>query len=89
MKECRLMIPATIYREVYSLYTTTEKLADPAKRADIVSFVRALNQTLEAFNSPNASIYNFVAQKVGMDAEIVSRITLYPPPLLFTISATS
>ncbi|KAK7183342.1 periplasmic binding protein-like II [Paraphaeosphaeria sporulosa] len=65
---------ATTYREVYSLYTTTDKLADPKKRADIVAFVRALNQTLEVYNHPNASVYSFVADRVGMDAEVVEAV---------------
>lgn len=61
----------TTYREVYSLYSTTEKLNDPSKRKDIVEFVRALNQTLDVYNHPTSSIYSFVAEKVGMDAEVV------------------
>lgn len=65
----------TIYREVYSLYTTQEKLADPAMRKDIVAFVKALNQTLDVFtNNPDASVYEFVASKVGMDPEVVKAV---------------
>ncbi|KAF2445797.1 periplasmic binding protein-like II [Karstenula rhodostoma CBS 690.94] len=64
----------TVYREVYSLYTTTDKLSDPKKRADIVAFVSALNQTLEVYNHPNASVYSFVADRVGMDAEVVKAV---------------
>ncbi|KAF1963300.1 periplasmic binding protein-like II [Byssothecium circinans] len=64
------------YREVYSLYSTTEKLNNAAKRADIVSFVRALNQTLDVFaNKPGENkVYDFVAGKVGMDAEVVKAV---------------
>lgn len=64
----------TVYREVYSLYTTTAKLADAGKRKDIVAFVRALNQTLEVFNKRPESVYGFVAQAVGMDAEVVKAV---------------
>lgn len=77
---------ATIYREVYSLYTTTQKLGDPAKRRDIVSFVRALSTTLTAFRRADEAIYKFVAGKVGMDAEIVRPfLSLYP----FLLSSSS
>ncbi|KAL1593907.1 hypothetical protein SLS60_010640 [Paraconiothyrium brasiliense] len=53
---------------------TTDKLNDPKKRADIVAFVRALNQTLDVFNHPNSSVYSFVADQVGMDPEIVKAV---------------
>jgi hypothetical protein len=39
-----------------------------------VAFVRALNQTLEVYNHPNSSVYSFVADKVGMDAEVVKAV---------------
>ncbi|TPX14615.1 uncharacterized protein E0L32_005307 [Thyridium curvatum] len=64
----------TIYREVYSLYTTQEKLSDPAMRKDILAFVKALNQTLEVFTKADDSVYQFVASKVGMDPEIVKAV---------------
>ncbi|KAF2639901.1 periplasmic binding protein-like II [Massarina eburnea CBS 473.64] len=64
------------YREVYSLYSTTDKLNNAAKRADIVAFVRALNQTLDVFaNKPGENmVYDFVAGKVGMDVEVVKAV---------------
>lgn len=66
---------SSIYREVYSLYSTTDKLNDASKRKDIVSFVRALNQTLGVFsNKPDSAIYQFVASAVGMDAEVVKAV---------------
>ncbi|KAF2244753.1 periplasmic binding protein-like II [Trematosphaeria pertusa] len=67
---------SSIYREVYSLYSTTDKLNDANKRKDIVAFVRALNQTLDVFkNSPDANgIYEYVAQRVGMDAAVVKAV---------------
>lgn len=67
----------TLYREVYSLYTTTDKLADPAKRRDIIEFVRALNKTLEVFKDPekkDPTVYQTVAQAVGMDAAVVKAV---------------
>lgn len=67
---------ASIYREVYSLYSTTEALNDPKRRKDIVEFVRALNKTLDVFtNQPKpAGVYDFVAKTVGMDAIVVEDV---------------
>jgi len=39
----------TVYREIYNLATTTQKLADPAKRKEIVSFLRALVKAEDVF----------------------------------------
>lgn len=64
----------SIYREVYSLYTTTEKLADEETRGDIVEFVRALNQTLDVFTNQPESVYSFVADEIGMDAAVVEDV---------------
>jgi len=65
---------ASIYREVYSLYSTTEKLNDKAKRKDIVAFVRALNQTLNVFNEQPESVYSFVGQSVGVDVDVLKAV---------------
>ncbi|CAI6335173.1 unnamed protein product [Periconia digitata] len=64
------------YREVYSLYSTTEKLNDPQKRKDVVAFVRALNQTRDVYTrTPGENgVYEFVAKKVGMDVDIVKAV---------------
>jgi ABC-type nitrate/sulfonate/bicarbonate transport system substrate-binding protein len=64
----------SIYREMYALYSTTDKLNDPAKRKDIVAFVRALNQTLDVFTNKGESVYGFVAGQVGMDAKTVGDV---------------
>ncbi|ORY10504.1 hypothetical protein BCR34DRAFT_566787 [Clohesyomyces aquaticus] len=65
---------ASIYREVYSLYSTTDKLSDPAKRKDIVDFVRALNKTLDVFRDKPDTVYATVASAVGMDASVVKDV---------------
>lgn len=65
---------ASIYREIYSLYSTTQKLNDPAKRKDIVSFVRALNQSLEVYNDKPETVYSFVAKEVNMDVSVVEDV---------------
>jgi ABC-type nitrate/sulfonate/bicarbonate transport system substrate-binding protein len=67
---------ATIYREVYSLYSTTDALNNPSKRKDIVEFVRALNKTLDVFaNKPKQSgVYDFVSKEVGVDEPVVESV---------------
>jgi ABC-type nitrate/sulfonate/bicarbonate transport system substrate-binding protein len=64
----------SIYREVYSLYTTQDRLDNPAMRKDIVAFVKALNQTLDVFNNKPETVYATVAQAVGMDAAVVKAV---------------
>ncbi|KAF2464389.1 periplasmic binding protein-like II [Lindgomyces ingoldianus] len=64
----------SIYREVYSLYSTTEKLNDPAMRKNIVAFVRALNETLNVFTHKPETVYATVAQAVGMDVSVVKDV---------------
>ena len=67
---------ASIYREVYALYSTTEALNDPSKRQDIVGFVRALEKTLDVFtHRPKENkVFDFVAKAVGADAEVVEAV---------------
>jgi ABC-type nitrate/sulfonate/bicarbonate transport system substrate-binding protein len=64
----------SIYREVYSLYSTTEKLNNQATRNNIVAFVKALNQTLEVFRDHPDTVYAFVGGKVGMDTSTVQAV---------------
>lgn len=64
----------SVYREMYAFYSTTEKLNDPAKRKDIVAFVRALNKTLDVYNNKPESVYKFVADEVGMDPKVVEDV---------------
>jgi hypothetical protein len=65
---------ASVYREVYSLYSTTSKLNNAATRKDIVSFVRALNQTSDVFTTKPDTVYDFVAGKVGMDTATLKAV---------------
>lgn len=64
----------SVYREVYSLYTTQEKLDNPATRKDILAFVSALNKTLDVFTNDPESVYATVAAAVGMDVEVVEAV---------------
>jgi len=65
---------ASIYRETYSLYSTTDKLKDPTSRAKIVQFVRALNQSVSVFRSQPDKVYSYASQKVGMDAAVAKKV---------------
>lgn len=61
----------SLYREIYSLYSTEEKLADPDIRADIVEFVRALEQAREVYNNPTDELYAEVAPWIDMDTDLL------------------
>ncbi|EAT89608.2 hypothetical protein HBH56_017100 [Parastagonospora nodorum] len=67
---------ASIYREIYSLYSTTDALNDPTKRKDIVEFVRALNKTLNVFtHTPKESgVYGFVSKAVKVDEPVLEKV---------------
>ncbi|KAL7629654.1 hypothetical protein AAE478_001177 [Parahypoxylon ruwenzoriense] len=59
------------YREMYNLATTTEKLDDPAKRAEIVGFLRALDRAERDFREDPDAVVGRAAEAVGIDAEVL------------------
>lgn len=65
---------ATVFREIYSLFTTTEKLNDSSSRKDIVEFIRAMDQAIDAFKNTPEKVYQFVAQTMGMDTTTVQAV---------------
>ncbi|KAK4038979.1 hypothetical protein C8A01DRAFT_37097 [Parachaetomium inaequale] len=65
---------ASVYREVYSLYTTEEKLRNAGARQRIVQFVRALNQTYDLFKGSPDKVYDMVAQTVGIDVPVLKNV---------------
>jgi ABC-type nitrate/sulfonate/bicarbonate transport system substrate-binding protein len=65
---------ASVYREVYSLYSTQEKLRDAGTRQRIVQFVRALNQTYEVFKRPTEAVYSMVGQTVNVDVPVLKNV---------------
>lgn len=65
---------ASVYREVYSLYTTEEKLRDTRTRQNIVQFVRALNQTYDVFRNNPDKVYTTVARTVGVDVPVLKNV---------------
>ncbi|KAK4248962.1 hypothetical protein C7999DRAFT_39945 [Corynascus novoguineensis] len=65
---------ASIYREVYSLYSTEAKLRDTRTRARIVEFVRALNQTYDLFRAEGDDVYAAVSQNIGVDVPVLRSV---------------
>ncbi|KAG9239010.1 hypothetical protein BJ875DRAFT_529390, partial [Amylocarpus encephaloides] len=64
----------SIYREVYSLYSTTEKLGNTKTRKDIVAFAKALKQTSDVYVNKPELVYQYVAGLSGMDASVVQDV---------------
>ncbi|KAH6848240.1 hypothetical protein B0I37DRAFT_377024 [Chaetomium sp. MPI-CAGE-AT-0009] len=65
---------ASVYREVYSLYSTEEKLRDPVTRGKIVRFVRALDRTYEVFREKGQGVFDMVGQTVGVDEPVLRNV---------------
>ena len=57
-----------IYREFFSVYSTTDVLADPRRRADLVDFVRALRDAT-----------SLVRRDPGPYLPLISKVTSHPP----------
>jgi len=57
-----------IYREFFSVYSTTDVLADPRRRADLVDFVRALRDAT-----------SLVRRDPGPYLPLISKVTNHPP----------
>jgi ABC-type nitrate/sulfonate/bicarbonate transport system substrate-binding protein len=55
-----------VYREIYSLHSTAETLANPEKRKEIVEFVRALEKSLKVFREEPDKVIPRAAQAVGL-----------------------
>ncbi|KAI1422598.1 periplasmic binding protein-like II [Xylaria sp. FL1777] len=64
----------TIYREIYTLATTAEKLADPAKRREIVAFVAALVKAEDVFRTDPEKVVARVAAAVGTNATLFGEV---------------
>ncbi|AEO67173.1 uncharacterized protein THITE_2044737 [Thermothielavioides terrestris NRRL 8126] len=65
---------ASVYREVYSLYSTADKLRDAGARKRIVQFVRALNQTYAVFANQPDKVYSTVAQMVSVNVPVLQKV---------------
>ncbi|KAL2265232.1 hypothetical protein VTJ83DRAFT_6332 [Remersonia thermophila] len=65
---------ATAYREVYSLYSTKEKLRDPHTRQKIVKYIRALDRTYQVYKATPEKVDHWVAQTVGVDLPVLRSV---------------
>ena len=64
----------TVYREIFNLHTTAEKLADKAKRTEIVEFIRALEKAMQVFRDSPEKVYKRAAEAVGMKEELIRAV---------------
>jgi hypothetical protein len=64
----------SVYRELFNLNTTAENLANPAMRAQIVSFVRSLIKASAHIRREPQDVWPLVAQSTGYDAALIARV---------------
>lgn len=62
-----------VYRELFSLYTTTDVLNNPKRRAELVQFVRAIIGAADVVRSRPREVIPLVARKIKQTEETVSR----------------
>jgi ABC-type nitrate/sulfonate/bicarbonate transport system substrate-binding protein len=62
------------YREIYNLATTTQKLADPAKRKEIVAFVHALVKAEDDFRMDPDKVIGRAAAAVKTNATLLKEV---------------
>jgi NitT/TauT family transport system substrate-binding protein len=63
----------TIYREFYSMYSTTDVLQDPRRRAQLVAFTRAIITTTHLINKDPARHLPLVSKVTGHPVEQIAR----------------
>jgi len=63
-----------VYRELFGLYTTATTLADPAKRREIVAFVRALVRASGRIKERPSDVWPLVAKSTGYDAALIEKV---------------
>ena len=75
----------TVYRELFNLNTTAANLANPAKRRQIVAFVRALLKATAEIRDQPQVVWPLVAQSTGYDAKLIEKVwhhEAYPAALV-------
>jgi NitT/TauT family transport system substrate-binding protein len=63
-----------VYRELFGLHTTAAKLADPAKRREIVGFVRAVIRASERIRARPEEVWPIVANRTGFERVLIERV---------------
>jgi len=66
--------PPRLYREIFGLHTTAAKLADPAKRREIVAFVRAVIRASERIREQPQEVWPLVAERTGYAPALIERV---------------
>ncbi|KAK3687847.1 hypothetical protein B0T22DRAFT_510805 [Podospora appendiculata] len=64
----------SVYRELFNLHSTAEKLKDATARREIVAFVRALAQAQKVFAAQPETVWPRVAAAVGVSADVVKAV---------------
>src|SRR5262249_47214548 len=64
----------SVYRELFNLHATAASLADPAKRREIVAFVRALIRASARIREQPRDVWPLVAKTTGYDAALIERV---------------
>ncbi len=64
----------TVYRELFNLNTTAANLANPAKRKQIVAFVRALLTASAEIRRRPQIVWPLVAQSTGYDPALIEKV---------------
>jgi sulfonate transport system substrate-binding protein len=63
-----------VYRELFNLNTTAANLANPAKRAEIVAFVRALIRASARIAERPQQVWPLVAASTGYDIALIEKV---------------
>jgi NitT/TauT family transport system substrate-binding protein len=64
----------TVYRELFNLYATAASLANPAKRREIVAFVRALVRASAHIKERPSDVWPIVGKSTGYDAALIEKV---------------
>jgi len=64
----------SVYREIVSLHSTAETLANPEKRRGIVAFVRSLIQAQKQFREQPDTVKPRVVKALNMDAALLDKV---------------
>jgi len=65
---------ATLFREVFSLYATAEALGDTKKRAQIVRYIKSVNETLELFKKAPNKVLPFVSKTINVPETVLGKV---------------